>query len=79
MTTSYEKLVADYLRISVLEVDHLDLIFYLQVRKDAFIRQMRSTDEGREYLANAWRLQQTEPDREASRREFGRRSLGGND
>lgn len=79
VSTTYEKLVADYLRITVPEVQGLDYIYYLRIRRDAFIRQMRATEEGRDYLANAWRLSRTEPDREGSRRAFGGRSVHGND
>lgn len=64
-------MVADYLRIPVPEVDDLDFIYYLQVRRDAFITQLNKTESGREYLNEAWRLTQTKPDRKASRELFG--------
>ena len=66
-------MVADYLRISVLEVDELDYIYYLQIRRDAFITKLNASEAGREYLDEAWRLSQTKPDRKASRVLFGRR------
>lgn len=71
MTTYFEKMVADYLRISVPEVDELDFIYYLRIRRDAFIDALNGTEAGREYLDEAWRLTRTEPDRKASRELFG--------
>lgn len=73
IATAYEKMVADYLRIPVPDVQELDLIYYLQARRDAFIQRCRESEEGREYLKNAWRLTQTKPDRKASRELFGRK------
>lgn len=69
-------MVADYLRISVPEVDDLDYIYYLMIRRDAFISILDQSDSGREYLDEAWRLHQTEPDRKASRELFGSRGGG---
>jgi hypothetical protein len=39
---------------------------------------MNSSEEGREYLNNAWRMEQTEPDRAALRRKFGRKEAPNN-
>lgn len=51
----------------------LGLIEYLTYRRDAFIAHFRHTEQGQEYLDNAWRCEQTEPDRAALRRKFGRK------
>ena len=53
------------------EVENLDLVYYLQIRRDSFISKLNATESGREDLDNAWLLSRTEPDREASRRMFG--------
>ena len=71
VTTFYEKMVADYLRIPVAEVENLGFVYYLRARRDAFITRLDATEAGRAYLDEAWRLGQTEPDREASREAFG--------
>lgn len=63
--------MADWLRIPVSEVEDLDYLYYLQIRRDSFISKLNATEKGREYLDNAWLLSRTEPDREASRRMFG--------
>lgn len=71
VATYHDKAVADWLRIPVTEVGELDLVYYLQIRRDSFISKLNATEKGREYLDNAWLLSRTEPDREASRRMFG--------
>ncbi len=54
--------------LTILEVDELDYIAYLQYRRDAFIYFLNQTENGQEYLDNAYRLEQTEPDREGLRK-----------
>mgnify|MGYP003288365551 CR=1 FL=1 len=49
----------------------MDIICYLQMRRDAYIHSLSQTQEGREYLENAWRLEQTKPEREKLREKFG--------
>ena len=56
----------------MIEVEQLDYIDYLQYRRDAFIYQMSKTETGQEYLDNAYRLEQTKPDRKALREKYGK-------
>lgn len=49
----------------------MDIILYFQLRRDAYIHTLRQTEKGREYLYNAWRLEQTEPERKKFRETFG--------
>lgn len=75
----WEKLTADYLRISVLEVEELDYLDYLLYRRDAFIHRLNETEAGQEYLANAYRLEQTSmgrSDRARLRELFGPKTGG---
>ena len=72
ITTTWEHLVAQYTGLNILEVEELDYIDYLTFRRDAFIYKMRKTDKGEEYLNNAWRLEQTKPDREKLKEKFGK-------
>lgn len=69
----WERLVSKYTGLTILEVDELDYIAYLQYRRDAFIYFLNQTENGQEYLDNAYRLEQTEPDREGLRKHFGRK------
>lgn len=63
-------MVADYARISLKDVDDLDYFEYLALRRDAWIHKLNQTDQGREYLDNAYRLTLTEPDRGKLRDQF---------
>ena len=71
-------LVAEYTGLSFNEVKQLNYIEYLTYRRDAFIHMLNQTPEGKEYLRNAWRIEQTEPDRAALRRKFGRKEASVN-
>lgn len=52
----------------MIEVNELDYIDYLIYRRDAFIYKQSQTEHGREYLENAFRLEQTKPDRSKLRK-----------
>lgn len=70
--TAWEQLVAQYTGLNILQVQELDYLDYLLFRRDAFIYRMRQTEDGEKYLNNAWRLEQTTPDRDSLRKKFGR-------
>ena len=72
ITTIWEHLVAQYTGLNILQVEELDYLDYLLYRRDAFIYQMSQTEKGEEYLKNAYRLEQTKPDRESLRKKFGK-------
>lgn len=57
-------MVSEYTGLNMLEVEELDYIDYLQYRRDAFIYKQSQTESGVEYLENAFRLEQTKPDRQ---------------
>jgi hypothetical protein len=64
------KLVADYTGLNFHEVRQLNYIQYLTWRRDAFLHWMSKSEKGQEYLDNAWRMEQTEPDRPALRKKL---------
>ena len=64
-------MVSDYTGLNMLEVENLDVVDYLSYRRDAFIYALSQTEKGREYLSNAYRLEQTAPDRKSLRDQFG--------
>lgn len=66
-------MVARYTGLNILQVEELDYLDFLRYKRDAFIYQMSQTKEGEEYLNNAWRLEQTTPDRKQLREKFGER------
>lgn len=62
--------MADYTGLNFKEVEALDYLTYLTWRRDAFIYRWDGTEKGRAYLDNAWRMEQTEPDRAALRKKL---------
>lgn len=64
-------MVAEYTGLNMLEVQDLDYFDYLQYRRDAFIYNLNQTEKGKEYLDNAYRLEQTAPDKKSLRDQFG--------
>lgn len=63
--------VALWANIPITQVGDLDFLDYMQLRRDAFIFEMQKTEAGGEYLADAWRLEQTGDDRAKARELFG--------
>jgi hypothetical protein len=71
--TSWERrLVAAYTGLNFHEIGQLRYDVFLLWRRDAFIHAMDSTEAGREYLDNAWRMEQTKPDRVKLRAKHGK-------
>ena len=62
----------EYTGLDFLEIGELDIVQFLLWRRDAFIYRLNQTEEGQKYLDNAWRCEQTKPDRNALRKKFGR-------
>lgn len=52
-------------------MNDLNYVEYLRYRRDAFIQMCSETEKGQEYLNNAWRLEQTNPDRAKLREKWG--------
>lgn len=63
--------MAQYANMSLPDVCDLLLDDYLLLLRDAFIARKLQSEDGREYLDNAWRLEQTEPDVVGLRSTFG--------
>ena len=72
ITTTWEHLVAEYTGLNIVQVEELDYLDYLLYRRDAFIWKMSQSEKGEEYLNNAYRLEQTKPDRKRLREKFGK-------
>ena len=72
MITTWEHLVAEYTGLTMLQVEELNYIDYLIYRRDAFIHKMSQSEEGVKYLKNAYRLEQTKPDRDSLRKKYGK-------
>ena len=78
ITTSWgRRLVAQYTGLNFHEVGQLDYGTFLLWRRDAYIAALNSTEEGREYLDNCWRMGQTKPDRAKLQAKFGKGASSG--
>lgn len=71
-STWERRLVSEYTGLNFFQVGQLDYGLYLLWLRDAFIYSLGHTEEGREYLDNAWRMEQTEPDRPKLRKLSGK-------
>lgn len=61
-------LVSTYTGLNFLEVNQLNYVDYLRYRRDAYIQRCSSTPEGKEFLRECRRMEQTKPDRDKLRR-----------
>lgn len=59
--------MSQYTGLNFHDVRELEYVQFLTWRRDAFIWWYSRTEEGEQYLDNAWRMEQTEPDREGLR------------
>jgi hypothetical protein len=75
--TWYHRLVAEHTGLNFFQISQLDYIQFLLWRRDAVIYRLNQTETGREYLDNAWRMEQTVPDRPALRKKI-RKETDGN-
>lgn len=62
--------MSEYTGLNFIEVSELPYLQYLVWLRDAFIHRLSSTEAGQEYLDNAWRMEQTAPDRAALRKKL---------
>ena len=69
--------MAEYTGLNFLEVGRLNYLQYLIWRRDAYIHMLSRTEAGQDYLDNAWRMEQTTPDRAALRKKFGKEGATG--
>jgi hypothetical protein len=76
-TSWWKRLVSEYTGLNFLEIEKLNYLTYLTWRRDAFIHKMNQTEKGQEYLDNAWRMEQTEPDRAALRKQLRKEETDG--
>ena len=68
--TFEEKLVIDYSKLNIIEVLELDIVTYWLLLRDAVVYKHMQTEDGREYLYNCWKLEQTDPERQKLRKNF---------
>ena len=65
--TRAEKLVIDYLNISIFDVQEMPIDLYLYFMRESYIYTLSQTEKGRKYLEDCYRMTQTKPDRKKIR------------
>lgn len=76
VTTIGERLVSEYSGLNFVQIEDLPIDTYLLLMRDAFIYKQSQSEGGREYLNNCWRIEQTEPDKQALRKKFKKEGSG---
>ena len=71
-TTWGRRLVAEYAGLNFHQVGQLDYGTYLLWLRDAYISVLNSSEDGRQYLDDCWRMEQTKPDRAKLRQTVGK-------
>lgn len=65
-------MIYEYSGLDFFKIQQLDYLDYLTLRRDAFITKMNQSEKGQEYLDNAYRLEETKPNRDKLRNHFGK-------
>lgn len=63
----------DYCRIDIYEVQEMEIDVYLFFLREAMIYENSQSEEGREYLKDCWRMEQTKPERNKLREKYGKK------
>lgn len=71
-TTWGRRLVSEYTGLNFHQVGELDYGVYLLWLRDAYIYMLNRTEEGRQYLDDCWRMEQTKPDRAKLHQKLGK-------
>ena len=71
-TTWGKRLVAEYSGLNFHEIGQLDYGTYLLWLRDAYISRLNQTEDGRQYLDDCWRMEQTKPDRAKLHQKLGK-------
>ena len=70
--TESEHIAAEYLGIPMTETGELCYYDYLVILRDAMIKNLKQTEEGRQYLEKSWYLSQDKPERGKLKETFGK-------
>ncbi len=67
LSTSEIKSISNYTGLNFKDVLNLGMSEYLIYKKEAWIYNLKQSEEGKEFLKTLWRLQQTKADTKAIR------------
>lgn len=63
----------DYCHIDIYAVQEMEIDIYLFFLREAMIYENSQSEEGKEYLKDCWRMEQTKPEREKLRKKHGKK------
>ena len=63
-------MVSEYTGYNFIEIEDLNVLEYWLLLRDAVVYNCSQTEDGRKYLDDCWRMEQTEPDRQGLREHF---------
>lgn len=66
----------DYCHIDIYEVQEIEIDVYLFFLREAMIYENSQSEEGRKYLKDCWRMEQTKPERGKLREKYGQKRGG---
>ena len=70
--TIEEKIICEYTGYNFRDLEDLEVLEYWLLLRDAVVYNYMQSEEGREYLENCYRMEQTEPERGKLREKFGK-------
>ena len=62
--------MAEYARLSMVDVEDLNVVDFCLLLRDSVIYRCSQTDKGLEYLENCWRITQTKMDKKSLRKKL---------
>ncbi|CAM2361101.1 hypothetical protein LISE100100_00360 [Listeria seeligeri] len=60
--SSTEKAICDYTGLSFFDVEKLKYVDFLLYRRDSWLYNLKKSEDGRKFLKDLWRYQQTDAD-----------------
>lgn len=60
-------MVSEYTGFNFILIEELEVFEFWLYLRDAVVYKYMQTEEGKKYLENCWRMEQTKPDRKAIR------------
>ncbi|EAV9864766.1 hypothetical protein FFD13_12040 [Listeria monocytogenes] len=60
--TSTEKAICDYSGLSFFDIKKLSYVDYLLYRRESWLYNLKKSEDGRKFLKDLWRYQQTNAD-----------------
>lgn len=59
-----------YFGVPISDAMEMDTLSFARLLRDAEVLRLKETQEGQDYLERCWTLRQTQPDRDALRKQF---------